>query len=103
MVAEAAITTKTPTSAIMVPATAVLHDGTVNGTTAVYVLDRDGARAHARRVTTGAARGDSLEIASGLEANDRVVVAGQQRLRDGALVKLLDANTTSNITARTKP
>src|SRR6185436_8837189 len=49
MVAEATITTKTTTSAIMVPATAVLHDGTVNGTTVVYVLDRDAARVHARR------------------------------------------------------
>jgi len=32
-----------------------------------------------------------------------VVVAGQHRLRDGVAVKLLDSNTTSNITARTKP
>ena len=104
MVAEATITTKATRSAIVVPATAVLHDGTVNGTTAVYVLDRDGARAHARRVTTGAARGDSLEITSGLVANDRVIVAGQQRLRDGALVKLLDANATSStITGSAKP
>jgi multidrug efflux pump subunit AcrA (membrane-fusion protein) len=48
--------------------------------------------------------GDSLEIASGLEVNDRVVVAGQHRLREGAAVKLLDANTTSsNITGSTKP
>ena len=104
MVAEATITTKATTSAIMVPAAAVLHDGTINGTTVLYVLDRDSAHAHARRVTTGAARGDSLEIASGLEVNDRVIVAGQQRLRDGALVKLLDANAMSNaITRRTKP
>jgi hypothetical protein len=35
--------------------------------------------------------------------NDRVIVAGQQRLRDGARIKLLDANATSNITAGTKP
>ena len=103
MVAEATITTKATSSSILVPSAAVLHDGTVNGTTVVYVLDRDSARAHTRRVTTGAARGDSLEIASGLEVNDRVVVAGQHRLRDGAAVKLLDANATSNITARTKP
>jgi RND family efflux transporter MFP subunit len=104
MVAEATITTKATTSAIMVPAAAVLHDGTVNGATVLYVLDRDSTRAHARRVTTGAARGDSLEIASGLEVNDPVIVAGQQRLRDGAPVKLLDANAMSNaISRRTKP
>jgi RND family efflux transporter MFP subunit len=88
MVAEAMINTRETTSAMMVPAAAVLHDGGVNGTTIVYVIDRDGARVHARRVTTGVARGDSLEIASGVAANEQVVVAGQQRLREGARVQL---------------
>jgi RND family efflux transporter MFP subunit len=101
MVADASITTKATTTAIVVPAAAVLHEGTVNGTTVVYVLDRDGARAHARRVITGAAHGDSLEISSGLDANDRVIVAGQQRLRDGAVVKLLGAPNA--ITGSAKP
>ena len=98
MVAEASITTKAMTSAILVPAAAVLHEGTVNGATIVYVVDHDGARAHARRVTTGAARGDSLEIASGLDASDRVVVAGQQRLREGAAIKLVTTSAPSNAT-----
>jgi RND family efflux transporter MFP subunit len=92
MVAEATIASGKTTSAMMVPATAVVHDGGANGTTIAYVLDRDAARVHARRVTTGAARGDSLEIASGITAGDRVVVAGQQRLRDGARVQLVSAN-----------
>jgi RND family efflux transporter MFP subunit len=104
MVAEATITTRETTSAMVVPAAAVLHDGTANGTTIVYVLDRDAAHVRARRVTTGAARGDSLEITSGLTENDRVVVAGQQRLRDGGSVTLLSANARSNeMTGRTKP
>jgi RND family efflux transporter MFP subunit len=97
MVAEATITTREMRSAMMVPATAVLHDGGVNGNTIVYVLDRDGARAHARRVTTGAARGDSLEITSGVAPADQVVIAGQQRLRDGASVQPV-AMTPSNVT-----
>ncbi|MGE5730800.1 MAG: efflux RND transporter periplasmic adaptor subunit [Gemmatimonas sp.] len=88
MVAEATIETGQKVSAMMVPAAAVLHDGVVNGTTIVYVLDRDAARVHARRITTGAARGDSLEITSGVAAGDRLVVAGQQRVRDGARVQL---------------
>lgn len=93
MVAEATITTGQTTTATVLPARAVVNDGGVNGTTIAYVLDRDGARVHARRVTTGAARGDSLEIASGIATGDRVVVAGQQRLRDGTRVQLLDAMT----------
>jgi RND family efflux transporter MFP subunit len=88
MVAEATIETGQKVSAMMVPAAAVLHDGGVNGTTIVYVVDREGARVHARRVTTGLARGDSLEITSGIAAGDQVVVAGQQRVRDGARVQL---------------
>jgi len=94
MVAEATITSKARTSAIVVPASGVTHEGTVNGNTVVYVVDRDGTRVHARRVVTGAAHGDSLEIASGLTENDRIVVAGQQRLREGAAVKLI--TTPSN-------
>ena len=97
MVAEATIETRQTVSALMVPAAAVLHDGGVNGTPIVYVLDREGARVHARRVTTGVARGDSLEITSGIAAGDQVVVAGQQRVRDGARVQL-----ASEITGGTK-
>ena len=88
MVAEATIQTGQKVSAIMVPAAAVLHDGGVNGTTIVFVVDSEGARVHARRVTTGLARGDSLEITSGVAAGDQVVVAGQQRVREGARVQL---------------
>lgn len=88
MVAEATVTTAKTTSALMVPAAAVVHDAGVNGTTLVYVVDRDAARVHSRRVTTGAAHGDSLEITSGITTGDQVVVAGQQRLRDGARVKI---------------
>jgi RND family efflux transporter MFP subunit len=103
MVAEATITTGAMTSAMMLPAGAVLHDAGVAGTTMVYVLDSNGARAHARRVTTGVARGDSLEITSGLTANDRVIVAGQQRLREGAMVKLLDAMHPNDAKRSAKP
>lgn len=99
MVAEATITTRETTSAMMVPATAVLHDGGVNGATIVYVVDHDAARVHARRVTTGVARGDSLEITSGLIAADQIVVAGQQRLRDGASVQPTNAATQQNTTS----
>jgi RND family efflux transporter MFP subunit len=88
MVAEATIENGQKVSAIMVPASAVLHDGGVNGTPIVYVLDREGARVHAHRVTTGVARGDSIEITSGIAAGDQIAVAGQQRVRDGARVQL---------------
>ena len=99
MVAEATIKTRETTSAMMVPAPAVLNNGGVGGTTIVYVVDGDGARVHARRVTTGAARGDSLEITSGVSAGDRIVMAGQQRLRDGARVQQVGTQAQSNAPA----
>jgi RND family efflux transporter MFP subunit len=86
MVAEATISTKQSVSALLVPATAVLHN---EGITLVYTVDQTGTRVHERRVTTGAARGESLEITSGLTSGDRIVVAGQQRLREGALVQTM--------------
>jgi RND family efflux transporter MFP subunit len=89
MVAEATITTGQKTSTLLVPATAVLHDAGVDAATIVYTVDRTGSRVHARRVTTGAAHGDSLEITSGLTSGDRIVVAGQQRVRDGAAVQVI--------------
>ena len=89
MVAEATISTSQKVTALLIPAAAVLHDGGVDGATIVYTVDGAGSRAHARRVTTGAARGDSLEITSGLTSGDRIIVAGQQRLRDGAIVQTM--------------
>src|SRR5262249_3793297 len=43
MVADATITTRESRSALMVPSSAVVHDGGVDGSTIVYVLDRDAA------------------------------------------------------------
>lgn len=105
MVAEATITNAQVRSAIVVPASAVVvRDGAVNGTTNLYVLDKNAARVHARRVTTGPAHGDSLEITSGITADERIVVAGQQRLRDGARVQLVRPdNRSSESVGGTKP
>jgi multidrug efflux pump subunit AcrA (membrane-fusion protein) len=58
---------------------------------------------HSRRVTTGLARGDSLEITSGIGGGDQVVVAGQQRLRDGASVQLVAAKTALKRTGGIEP
>ena len=105
MVAEASLTNGQARSTIVVPATAVVvRDGGPNGTTNVYVLDRNVARVHARRVTTGPAHGDSLEITSGITTGEQVVVAGQQRLRDGVRVDVVNVvRHDSDTTGGTRP
>ena len=67
---------------VLVPATAVR---TAGGTSFVFLV-RDG-RVERRAVTAGAADGDQVEIVSGLNAGDRVVVEGPPTLADGTRVK----------------
>lgn len=54
----------------------------------VYVVDGD--RARERRVTLGIRLNGDIEVASGLQAGDRVVVDGAGFLTDGALVTVRD-------------
>ncbi len=88
MVAAVAVRTGGRRPAVAVPAAAVARDA--DGATLVYVPappDAGGvARVRARRVEVGAALGDRVEVARGLAAGEPVVVAGQERLRDGARV-----------------
>lgn len=47
-----------------------------------------------RQIETGAVRGDEVEIVRGLEAGDRVVSAGQVKLRNGVEVSIADDAAT---------
>jgi membrane fusion protein (multidrug efflux system) len=42
-----------------------------------------------RQIVTGAVRGDEVEIVEGLDAGDLVVLAGHQKLRNGAAVQIV--------------
>ena len=84
MVAEATVAGSGRTTAITVPAAAVVRDA--EGATLLYLLDTSTSRVHGRRVTLGTTLGETVEITSGLAAGDLVVVAGQQRVREGSLV-----------------
>jgi multidrug efflux pump subunit AcrA (membrane-fusion protein) len=55
----------------------------------VFVLG-EGDRVAQRRIETGAAEGDLLEVRSGLSPGDRVVVRGAGFLGDRDLVKVVD-------------
>ncbi len=66
----------------MVPYNAVVEQ---MGEFFVYVVDKDTARQH--KVTLGPAVGSSVVIFSGLTPGEQVVVAGVQKLKDGAAVQ----------------
>jgi membrane fusion protein (multidrug efflux system) len=78
---------------VTVPETAVTYSLQGN---LVYLLredDDDGLSVEPRVVTTGPVRDGEVAVLSGLEAGDRVVTAGQNKLYRGARV-VLDADAT---------
>jgi multidrug efflux pump subunit AcrA (membrane-fusion protein) len=87
MVAEAEITTRLVDRALTLPGETIVRDA--QGATLVFVYYPEKGRVHARRVTVGAVVGDEVGIAEGLTAEEQVVVAGHQRLREGSPVTLV--------------
>ncbi len=69
---------------LLVPASAVTRVGQMER---VFVVSAE-KRAALRLVKTGAVRGDQIEILSGLDAGEAVVVAPPAALREGALVEV---------------
>lgn len=70
--------------ALLLPRSALIERGQLQS---VFVVE-EGNVARLRLVTTGKRYGDRVEILSGLKAGDAVVVAGMERLVDGAAVEV---------------
>ena len=75
-------TEQAPRARLLVPKTAIRSD---NGADVVFVVRED--RVERRAVRVGAADGDRVEVISGINAGERVVVDGPATLADGARVK----------------
>lgn len=86
MVAEALIFGPAKTRMLTIPGEAIVRDP--QGATKVYVYHAEGKRVYARRIETGSANGDEVEVRSGLKGDEQIVVAGQQKLREGTLVEI---------------
>jgi RND family efflux transporter MFP subunit len=86
MVAEARIQGDRMIDLMTLPAEAILRDP--QGATIVFVYYPEQGRVYSKRVETGALYGREIAIKSGLAGHEAIVFAGQERLRDGALVSL---------------
>ena len=73
-------------NALVIPAQAIV--ATVDGSK-VYIYNK--GRAVEKSVTIGQRMKDSVEILSGLNVNDEIIIAGQQQLRDGSKVVVTSA------------
>jgi RND family efflux transporter MFP subunit len=81
MIAEAQIRSDRQLDAMTVPGESVVHDA--QGAAVVFVYFAQQGRAYAKRVETGTVYGNEIQIKSGLTGDETIVVAGQERLRDG--------------------
>jgi multidrug efflux pump subunit AcrA (membrane-fusion protein) len=70
--------------AMTVPGESVVHDP--QGATVVFVYFPEQKRVYSKRVETGTVYGREIQIKSGLAGDESIVVAGQDRLRDGVAV-----------------
>lgn len=86
MVAEARIFRTSKIRALTIPGEAVVPDA--QGAPNVYVYFPDRKRVYARRVEVGPPLGNEVEIRLGLRGDEQVVVAGQQKVREGSLVEI---------------
>jgi RND family efflux transporter MFP subunit len=87
MVAEARIYGSAIVNAITVPGDAVVRDA--HGVTNVYVYEPSRQRVYTRRVEAGAPINNEVEIRSGLNGSEQVVVAGQQNVHEGSSTKVI--------------
>lgn len=87
MIAEARVQGSGVVDVLTLPGDAIVHDA--QGATLVYVYFPDRKRVYGRRIEVGAVRGQDVEVRSGLHGDEQVVIAGQQRVREGAAVEVV--------------
>ena len=86
MVAEARIFGPARVRPLTIPAEAVVPDA--QGAPNVYIYSPDRKRVYGRRVEVGTPIGNEVEIHSGLQGDEQIVVVGQQKVREGSLVEI---------------
>jgi RND family efflux transporter MFP subunit len=88
MIAEARIQGDRVLDLMTLPAETILRDP--QGATIVFVYYPEQGRVYSKRVETGVVYGREIAIKSGLSGDEAVVFAGQDKLRDGTIVSLVD-------------
>ena len=86
MVAEARIAGDQKMSVMCVPGEAIVRDA--QGATLVFAYFPEQQRVYNKRVKTGQLCGAEVEIKEGLSGSESIVIAGQDRLRDGTPVTI---------------
>ena len=88
MIVQAKIITDRQIDILTVPGSAVVRDA--DNLTYVFVVDAARERALRRRVFPGSVCQSEIEIKNGLNPGDKVIIGGQHKLTDGALIRIAD-------------
>jgi RND family efflux transporter MFP subunit len=86
MIAEVKLASRQNKNALVLPTEAVLHD--LDNQSYVFVADSERKIALKRKVSIGQLIDNQIEITSGLNENDRIITAGQNKLTDGASISI---------------
>lgn len=86
MIAEVTITAPDSIMATTVNIAALLR--TPDGQPYVYVADKERKQAFRRNISIGAVRNNRIEISSGLEAGETVVIGGLHKLSNGSKINI---------------
>jgi membrane fusion protein (multidrug efflux system) len=92
MVARVAFLRRVIPDAVVAPLSAIVDKG---GERIIFV--ENGGIAHSRTVTIGVIEGDRIQIISGLEAGDRLIVTGQTEVEEGMRVSTGQEEATEKI------
>lgn len=84
MIEEAQIRSDRMLDAMTLPGECVVHDP--QGANIVFVYFPGQKRVYSKRVDTGTVYGREIQIKNGLAGDESIVLAGQERLRDGIAV-----------------
>ena len=72
-------------NAFLIPEEALLS---INKKHYVYVVNKDNAKI--KEVSIGIRMNELIEIENGLDVNDKVIVLGHEKLKDGSKIKILN-------------
>ena len=95
MICDVHLIENRPVRQLVVPTGSVSIDA--EGRTFVYVLDNSKSRVLRKYVVTGNLLRHGIEIMSGVTEGEEVVVAGQQKLANNSLVRVIDAEARGSM------
>jgi multidrug efflux pump subunit AcrA (membrane-fusion protein) len=93
--AQVTVDAKATDKAIVVPASAVTLDAANADAGTVMVVDATSV-AHEQKVTVGIRSGDKIQITSGLQGGETVVIEGNYALPDGTKVEVSEGDAKDN-------